>query len=557
MPKKNKSKSQSKNQPTTKKDKRSPSSLHNELAGQLIRLRAQEVYRKKNLRRQIVADFLGMSSTYPICRLAPIYSFLQKYSHDLALVRDALSDFKSADDSWSQALWELLTLTDEQIQERVSWWINNPSGLVDEQLIAKIVQSVQQPLTLIVPTTVDGPNWDAIGAESILAEVRRRVGDPLPEMQLMGSEGIRQAGSSHVTIESVSLRLPIGTPIPIQIKLQFECGSIPADLNEMWATVPDIDLRPGLAIPHQLNLLLRENAMSKERSVWLARVLKAAYATGYWKTESIQAALRDWEAISAAEKLGRGSTTVMPQAQPYKATPLPARTSAEQAYGAQFGWDDLLHGEGEEAEKLRILNVPPLVAYDLLTAKVDLNSLQYLFKSPDLLHLSGEKLEDFTEADIRTLSNGIRTGIRKLRQQHPELGVRNLANICLSVARLQFERLETGTSEAGIRFCLSGYASRMGQYLIEQHNRFDVARDYYLEAIALNLVLGQNSQFPTALLFRSFPDSKVYHDLDDAGYFLRMLDAGDVTEQVIDRSARSFLELAAQDFGWANRWFNE
>jgi hypothetical protein len=96
----------------------------------------------------------------------------------------------------------------------------------------------------------------------------------------------------------------------------------------------------------------------------------------------------------------------------------------------------------------------------------------------------------------------------------------------------------------------------MGEYLIEQHNRFDVARDYYLEAIALNLVLRYDSDFPTGLLFRSFLDGSVHHDYNDVDYFLGRLNETTTGEETIRKVARSFLELAVQNFPLAEYWFH-
>jgi len=221
----------------------------------------------------------------------------------------------------------------------------------------------------------------------------------------------------------------------------------------------------------------------------------------------------------------------------------------------QLGWDE----KSEEGRKVQVLNLPPLVAYDLLTAKVDMNALQILLTIPRLAYLRGKRLEEFTEADILELSYRINHQIRYIKSTR-RVAPRTLATLLLSVARLLFERLEIGTAEAELRFCLSAYSTRMGEYLIEQHNRYDIARDYYLGAVSLNLVSLRGFDFPTFLLFRSFfHGARVRYDTtaDPSDCLVLFRRKQWQTPETFETAARSFLELSAHHFRWAIKWFRE
>lgn len=211
----------------------------------------------------------------------------------------------------------------------------------------------------------------------------------------------------------------------------------------------------------------------------------------------------------------------------------------------------------EDNERLKILNLPPLVKNDLTNSSVDLNVLQHLFKNAEhLRHLRGVRLEDFTESDIRSLSYGINKEVGKLKNER-KVGLRPIAQILLSVARLQYDRLETGTNSSSIRYCLGMYSIRMGQYLIQQHNRFDAAIDYFNEAIFINRIADRGVDFPIALLLKSFFGLKNHINFKNPIDCVNALDQSIDDDEVISSAARGFVYLSSNELSLGQSWFEK
>lgn len=521
------------------------------LREKLIQRKAEQAYREKNLRRQIVDEFQALSRSTDVPVTNKLYLFLDRYFLDVEFVRQALSSYKFGTDPWAKMIWKMLA--DNELEAKLNEWRAHPEAIVEKDLAATLADA--DCIDIPVSLTADGPDWGNVTDERVLSELERRLGE-MPKCNLEWPPNEGNVGKNRSGVLALNLILPSGTKVPFQVNLAFEQPIVPGPLLETWKSLAPLPLDPHRTVLETLAENVHRKIDSRERLTWLARILKAAYDTGYWRATVSQDALQQWQMESARPLNPQKIIVDLPPHRP--AAPPLQPSESPRDIGTKIGWDIVFDGASKEIEKLKILNLPPLTQYDLFTSHVDLEAMQYLVDSPALSHLKGKTLADYKERDVRTIAGRIRAEIRALRQRHEALGIRTLANIFLSVARLQFDKLEMGTSMPEIRFCLSGYATRWGQYQIEQHNHLDIARDYYLEAIALNMVSGgSGSLFPTGLFFRSFfAGDYVPGEYDQPDRILGALDnSAFQTDATFKTAGRGLLELAVHHFDWAYKWF--
>lgn len=513
---------------------------------------AEEKYRRKQLRRRIVEAFEQLRSTGNKPTAQAVQGFVFACSNDIQLMREALQSYKNRPDPWANEVWRLLSFTDSQlnaelaqIQEEQRFAIESAKMLIRHRLI--------DPLVFHVPTTTTGPDYETVGPRQIRDLLLDELGEDSVDFSVQGKFPFDKPGRHEITLD-----FEMGDPLTITVNLVLDLEQLPKDFREQYETIE------AYALTHEQDVIallkqhmLRTPQYDDDTQLEIARILKAVYALGYWKTAEAQRLLRHWRAGNQALKLARESTR------------------AATAVGVT-GFSNQRKLEKEKLEKLQILDLPPLVSHDLLNAQIDINVLQRLFALPEFTHLRGRDIDELSEQDVRSLSPSANWSIsdfragrvgkeRRLRLR--PVDTRALAKILLSIAKLQFERLETGTCEADIRFCLSNYSTRMGEYLVQQHGRYDLARDYYMEAISLNIRSAKAGAevFPAILLFRSFPnDSRVPSIYIKGGqwpslsFFLHLLDEPRwQSEEVFQTAIRSFLELGARHFQWASRWFEE
>jgi hypothetical protein len=508
---------------------------------------AVERYRRKQTRRRILHDFEQLCDSAQTLVPHKIVGFVASCLSDLELAREALQPFKNSSDVWASEVWRLLALPDSDLRSEIAF-SEEERGFAIASAKMLIRHKLPDPVVFRIPTTVHGPAYESVGPEQIHAAICAQL-DPDPvSFEVQGEFPFSKLG-----IHSVALCFEAGTPMPINVELALELDEIPEDVQRAWEATSASSHEAYQEVPAALRTqLARHPQESEETQREIARLLQTAHGLGFWKTADAQQLLRRWRAGNKAIKARAEMPVRVDEPE------LPAFSHSREL-------------QESELEKLRILDLPPLVSFDLVNATVDLNMLQRLFGMAEFAHFRGRRLEELSEEDIRSLSPSTGWSIRDFRARRAgggrRIDSRGLAKILLSVARLQFEMLETGTCEADIRFCLSNYSTRMGEYLVQQHGRYDLARDYYLAAISLNLESAKTdvARFPTNLLFRSFPsDSSVppIHDTSrrqkSPGEFLHLLDQPIwQTQEVFQTASRSFLELGSRHFPWASRWFEE
>jgi hypothetical protein len=512
-----------------------------------LRAEAKERYRKKQIRRKIRNEFYELQEQSPVPDLKEIVRFLSVHFPEVDLAREALQHCKRLEDPWCVELWRILGSADPEVTAQRL--LAQRQEVVDAQKHL-ILERVPAPLTVQVATTVDGPAFEGITPDFIHHLILQHVRADEAEVEFNFELESKDIPFSHPGEYQARLIFLNGDVLALDLKMELEQDEIPSDCESAWEHVDVLNVTPDSNV---ITALQEHLAAVPEDDLWTwytgaNRVLKTAYELGYWKAPCTQRLLEKWRQESQRvllESSSRGDFRAMGMQEPIE---IPSSIESV--------------AEGDDAEKLRILNLPPLVAYDLSTASVDLNALQNLFRAPRLRHLRGKNLEELTEDDVRRMSYGINKEVTRLKrgQYGRGVGMRALGMILLSIARLQFDKLETGTCESAIRFCLSGYSTRMGEYLIEQHSRYDSARDYYLEAITLNLVSRRGVDFPTMMLFRSsFKGTRIRTGRDpDPGTYLRLLIQPEWhTQEVLESLTRSFVELGARHDRWADHWFEE
>jgi len=514
-------------------------------ASDRLRIEAQEKRRRKKVRREVSNRFHEIRTQGSEPNLEEIVAFLSDYFPEIDLVREALQPYKYSQDPWCIEAWRILGSEDpEATAKRL---LAQQQEVIDVQK-RLILQHVPDPLIVQVATTEEGPAFEKVTPDFLRGLILQYVRSA---EESVGFEfELDTGGVSFLQPGEYPLRLIFlnGDALSIRVRLELELDEVPGDCESAWEQVDSIDITTDSDVLAHLQEYL---AAVPADDLWAwyrgaTRVLKTAHRLGYWRVPWIQELLKEWREKSQRALLEASSRGDF------------GAIGVQGTVGTQALAEPV--AEGGETEKLRILNLPPLVAYDLRTARVDLNVLQHLFRAPHLRHLRGKSLEEFTEDDIRRMSYGINQEVTNLKRGKygRSVGIRALGMILLSVSRLQFDKLEIGTCESDIRFCLSGYSTRMGEYLIEQHNRYDSARDYYLEAITLNLVSGRGVHFPTTMLFRSsFKGAYIRTARDPVPYLKLLAEPKWRTQEVLEILTRNFMELGARHSRWAERWFEE
>lgn len=519
--------------------------------GHAISEEMAQAHSRNQLRRQIAAAFDLMAETSLTCDSGAIAGFLVPYQDSLNLVREALARYRLSQDAWSSAVHSWLAHSDAEISACISRIHDYPHHAVDPDAIVRAAEVLQQGIRVLVPTTVRGPSWSSVTASEILSEINRTLGGTSLEV-LIDEEVLnwRRTGDYTVAVSIEGVKT-----VPVRVAVALDLDTPPGNVSKAWNGVDVIEVDPTKPVLDALWEYLESQSPVVGETIATLSVLKAAYYAGYWKHEWVQGVLDRWqflvERVSGEDSVDEDGDS-LGGSRLYR-FPVTERAGSELVDKVLFGLVDT-----EETRRLRILDLPPLVAYDLVAARVDMSVLEPLFVSKDLAHRVGCDPADLAEHEIKRLALGINDDIYALRYRRgAPLGPKALADILLSAARLQFDRLQIGTGDDSIRFCLSAYSTRMGEYLVQEHHRYDVARDYYLEAISLNLVSLRGMDFPTNLLFLSFfPGASLRVSSHEPQDFLDLFTSPPYrTDHVLETAVRCFLELGARHINWATRWF--
>jgi tetratricopeptide (TPR) repeat protein len=498
-----------------------------------------ERYQRKLLRRQVLQDinkFLADKATVP-------HSFAEtllfQYTDNIPLVKETLDSFgKNAPE---KILGLRNIVSTESFNARVEK-VKSEKELMRFKVEAtkiEIAAKVPNPLVIQIPVDEQGPCYSLITDTDIRLEVLKYMESDFQNFYIVGDFPFERKGDYEVFVKFIDSQ-----ELPLRISLQLSLGDVPNDMEREW------DIFELLSIENDEDLAGRIKTYSLldhfDDADYVCRLLKTSFIMGYWKTPESQAIYKNYK---------------------YLRLTLPPKEVLVDAEGlSDLARDVVSKTASQEEMKLLNLDLPPLVRYDLVHATIDTNVLQRAFVIPNLRYLRDKNIGDFTASDLQLLSPANQawriSDLKKGSYGKTPVDPRTLAKLLLVIAKLQFTKMDLGTFESSIRYCLSSYSTLMGEYLVQQQGRYDLARDYYLEAISLNLSQNANPEFPTSLFFRSFPNEK--HSGrgqvvgDSPVVFLRQLeDPRWHYPDTLHNAARSFMELGTRHFRWASRWFEE
>ena len=445
---------------------------------------SREKHKNKLIRREIRNEYTTLTNTSQKPNLEALYLFLKRYYKNVDLLKSALEQEKYGHNLWSKLLWNVLC-NDDPLSSLEQLFLREEKAVnLEKDAIKKILPN---PLIVIVTTTNSGPDYAILTPIFIENIIKKEI---LKEQETI---------DLHITINPDNIfnrpglyQIPIvflnGDTQSINIEIKLELSQLPTDCEHAFVDTTVLD-------PPEKNLSLEFfknyiGGIPEEFNLWqpaATKVLKTAYYFGFWKNPWVNSLLEKWRVVN----LQRAMKPIDQYSDLF--------TNGNRV---QNELSEKTTAINEDINKFLILNLPPLIEYDLRNATVDLNVLQHLLKSKPLSHLKSKTLDEFTDEDIRAMSYGITVEISRLKKQG--VGTRPLAMIFLSTSKLQFTRLDIGTADSAIRLCLSGYCTRMGEYLIYQQHRIDSARDYYLDALSLNVVSQRQYDFPLIIYFKSF-----------------------------------------------------
>ncbi|HLO33340.1 MAG TPA: ATP-binding protein [Anaerolineales bacterium] len=499
-------------------------------------------YEAKLKRREIRDVFfqLRASASSPVPR--ELYEFVLRFKDNINEMRQILEPEKSSENLWAKEIWRLLELDNRQILSEIEPLINEKNFLIAATKM-QLRTRINNSITLPIPMAFAGPNYAVINPKNISELIMNSLERPTAnfEVNIEDVSSFPGTYSFYVFFEDKSKYT-----LNITIEL-LDIPEFPSDINKYVS--PETSVGEPVSGEEIKELLSHEvtvlDSTTTEDLNKLANILYVANRFGYSKTPEANRIKRKWYTLYEEAN----------QALEFNASAVSDLPSTDKVQLTDAVSDD-------EREKLQILNLPPLVLNDLINAKVDPSAITVLVNSfPRYIQLRKKSVEDFTTEDIRSLSPLGRWTIADLKLGKNYADPRTIAKVLITIARLFFERLRIGTIESDIRYCLSYYCTRFGEYLIEQHNRYHLAREFFIEAITLNRASGQHSiDFPAGLLFRSFLKTKnlPLPRRQNLVYFIKMIEYNGTDNEEIFRTAiRSILELGNQQQDITLRWFSQ
>ncbi len=286
------------------------------------------------------------------------------------------------------------------------------------------------------------------------------------------------------------------------------------------------------------------------------KVIKTAYVLGYGQTPWSQRLLVEWR--------NKSRKTVLATAKPQVRVPR-ASSGVQQPSTVDNPSGGTRSLETFPYSKLRVLNLPQLLAYDLETNIVDQNVLELLYiSSTDLIRMRETVADRLLEREIQELARtpdqrlkGLQEALRRTNRKLDETGwLRISALACLTISRLQYEHIDDiESSAATIRQWMVRYASHWAQYLARDPNLRDAANDYYLVAISLNTALEQRNDSLTLMLLKNSLGFKHNTPLATPEDLIKIRPSEQWHDHEIQALARSLLEYGNHDNREAEQLF--
>ena len=140
-----------------------------------------------------------------------------------------------------------------------------------------IRHQVPDPVILSVPTNENGPDWEVMSTDLVLAELKKYLGTALPNVRISQQELWDKVGQECATVE-----FETGETLSLNLQLELVRPPVPTEIEEAWRSLETLPLEgPGTVLESLRGYFDREEVPSKR--IWLSRILKTAYTAGYWE----------------------------------------------------------------------------------------------------------------------------------------------------------------------------------------------------------------------------------------------------------------------------------
>jgi len=490
-------------------------------------------FAKKQIRRQIRDTYYELKNGGGDPSPKAICEFLIAFKDNFNEMRQILGPEKNSEDPWSREIWRLLEFDNANLEKELEQIVSEKNFSIESTKM-QLRTRFNNLINLDIPISTTGPNYTILTTEKIETVLKSKLEEPIAHFKIDISNVIEFPGTYSFTLE-------FDDKSTYLMELTLRITGIPKLLVEIekYITENKLTASPDVQSDSEIRKLLSQEVLAMDE---LAVIYYTAHQFGFSKTIEANRILRRWYTLidEKNREFEYNSNSI-------------SDISLSDSTNVIEGLSE------EEIEKIKVLNLPPLVLNDLMNATGDEKILIILANSfPEYKKFRQKRIQQLTSEDVRSLSPRGRWKMSELMVGKTYADPRTVAIVAISIARLFFDKQRIGTIETDIRYCLSYYCTQYGRYLIEQHRRYDIARELFIEAITLNRTGGGDLEFPASLLFRSFVGTKNLpyphkQRLIDDIKFIEHQPTED--NGVLKIAVRSILELGIQHQDFALKWF--
>lgn len=261
---------------------------------------AAKRYRKKQIRRQILAEFQPLFEKDRECEISEIAEFICKFDEEIDLMREALQALKYSKSFPAVMVWRyLLGEADERLDRLVV-----ESKLLAERKTWLAEREAQLPDPIVVPVerTEYGPQLDTITPERIHQVVEELLGERVPDLRVRSAFPFTRPGEYLLELEFFK-----GLVLSRTIRIEVNQDELPPDCLEGLREASPISLPKTRDTLEALRQYLDEASPSDILTYYprMSSVLITAYDAGHWKSPWVQNVLREWRASRQEYVLNR------------------------------------------------------------------------------------------------------------------------------------------------------------------------------------------------------------------------------------------------------------
>jgi hypothetical protein len=257
-----------------------------------IRQKAEEKYRKKQLRRQIYVELEVLQRQGEMCETSQILAFAENFSDERELVREVLVQFGSPDKYPLTMIWLFLVdYASNSLEDFYQALETHKQVMYSTQQRDRLASLLVDPCVISVQTTEDGPQFAALTPEHVRFYIKELFEGDLPAFAIYGPFPFHHQGEY-----SVILDFSHNVTYSLTLRLQAQPDELPEDCMQDFKEVQPLSLDERV----DAHNFLREHLASAQsvdlRSYCslLSEVIVTAYHTGYGKSPWAQEYLLEW-----------------------------------------------------------------------------------------------------------------------------------------------------------------------------------------------------------------------------------------------------------------------